>query len=257
MKTAVVDASPLGRDFARRLEPLSATGHGDGWWCLSFRGTLDEARQCELLRGRPLPGDPGQNSATSFFEVDGRRINMMRSGRYQLRVRVNGTPTEKAMSHETSRKRWKEEADARKARDLYERAAELEKMVNLPSSAEQFRERTLRSVEHSQRTLSDVYLRGGAFGFCVDAGTVAEIEGHFRAIAHALNSAAIKACPVVNRFVDEIRDLRAQAAKLDPSLQRMLATVLLSAADAIRTEGMLPARQPRRAPQPHRQPARD
>lgn len=191
-----------------------------------YVGSLDEARSTVLLRGMPLPGEPGAKRKTVYrLFVDGRDVKVERRGERRIRVLIYSTRDERELEQaREERKRASEELTAM--------AAKLEAQSALiPKTRDAFCKGAREALWGHWRFFKSIYLNGvhAASGFGYSQADVEQVTEHILRALDCLEE------PDEEITFDQgasaplhakLAELRARAAELDPSLQDFLAAAM-------------------------------
>lgn len=223
--------TPAAYEQALRLVhpmPLETRGTLVAW----FKGTVEQAQQCELLRDVGVPGEPGQPKCSRTLTLpDGRKVSVFRTGRSLVRVYFRSTEAERQARDEADDRR-REDAKALKAAAAADKVAQeaLQKLKEQPATEAEFRKLAKEAFWRQWSVFRLAFLgdcQRHASGFRFTAATVDMLHAFAHSIAWALEADGTVILDEDHRNA-QVRKAQELACKLDHPLQRFIEQVKAS-----------------------------
>lgn len=210
------------------------------WW---FSGTREEARASELLRGVGLPGDPGQNKCSWTAEIGGRQVRVTASGKHRVSVFVQASDAEAARMRAEDAEEAGAELSMKKAAEFDHKAAEAEAaLAEQPATEAEFRQEAADMIWRMWTAIVLVYgsrRTPHASGFRYSEGTIDTLDGHITSALWALQHDGTVLFDHAVR-TKRVREARADAARHDFPVQRLLKAAVNDAARELGQPACLP-----------------
>ncbi|MGE0337406.1 MAG: hypothetical protein AB7O21_17565 [Gammaproteobacteria bacterium] len=171
-------------------------------WGRIFAGTRAALTALDLLGPGMCPGDPGQRKTVARVRVDGRNIEVRRTSRLRLEVRVPHSATEAALYRS-----WVEERRAREEAH--------DEVLRLPTDERSFRRRMLNEMEGLRERLQ-VLLAASHGGFRFDDEVNCAAREHMRSLMQVVARAPVQFCQAARW--GEAKLIRARHPAMTPAI---------------------------------------